>query len=73
MEKIYLPADWLIPLLDRQRIKQVHFIFSYVFALCQKGEHCHCKNLLILRSFVDLLNYPFKKIMKKIMFFFCDQ
>ena len=52
----------------RQRIKPVHlvlifFFFSQLFAFCQQRElynqNQHTK-LLILKSYVDLLNYPFK-------------
>ena len=54
----------------RQRIKPVHlvfiffliFLFSQMFAFCQQREFYHQNQrtkLLILRSYVDLLNYPF--------------
>ena len=53
----------------RQRIKPVHlvltfFLFSQPLVFCQQRKLYHQnqrRKLLILRSYVDLLNYPFKE------------
>ena len=52
----------------RQQIKPVHllllFFFSQMFAFCQQGELYYQNQrakLLFMRSYFDLLNYPFKK------------
>ena len=61
--------------LTRQPIKPYHlglifvsyFSFSQMFAFCQQKEFYYQnqrEKLLILRSYVDLLNYPFKLFWK---------
>ena len=77
-------ADWLNPpaiKTVRQHIMLVHLVliffliilFSQLFAFCQQRElylHNQRTKLLILRSYVDYLNYPFKQALLPVLLYY---